>query len=210
MPRPLTTSAADFLPARKTLASLKRAACRCQGCDLYRNATQTVFGEGSKDARLILIGEQPGDREDMEGHPFVGPAGRLLDQALEAAGIDRDDVYVTNAVKHFKWMERGKRRLHKKPSSREIAACRPWLESEIEVLKPEGLICLGATAAQALLGPAFRITQHRGELMKSDLAAWILATYHPSAVLRAPDDDRRHQMRQELIDDLRAAASALS
>ncbi|HET6883691.1 MAG TPA: UdgX family uracil-DNA binding protein [Pirellulales bacterium] len=202
-------SAADFLPARKTLATLERAARDCQGCELYANATQTVFGEGSKTARLILIGEQPGDREDLEGHPFVGPAGRLLDQALEEAGIERGDVYVTNAVKHFKWTERGKRRLHKKPSSREIAACRPWLSSEIEVLKPEGLICLGATAAQALLGPAFRITQRRGELMKSELASWIMATYHPSAVLRAPDENRRHEMRRELIADLTAAAAAL-
>ena len=202
-------SAADFLPARKTLAALRRAARDCHGCDLYRNATQTVFGEGSAHAKLVLIGEQPGDREDIEGHPFVGPAGRLLDQALEAAEIDRDDVYVTNAVKHFKWTERGKRRLHKKPGSREIAACRPWLSSEIEVLRPQGLICLGATAAQALLGPAFRITKQRGELLQSDLADWILATYHPSAVLRAPDEERRHQMREDLIADLRVAAAAL-
>jgi uracil-DNA glycosylase family protein len=207
--RPPAHSAADYLPARKTLAALRRAAQDCQGCDLYRNATQTVFGEGSTSARLILIGEQPGDREDIEGHPFVGPAGRLLDQALVAAGIDRDEVYVTNAVKHFKWTERGKRRLHKKPSSREISACRPWLSSEIEVLHPQGLICLGATASQALLGTAFRLTQRRGELMKSDLAGWIMATYHPSAVLRAPDEERRHQMRDELIADLKVAAGAL-
>lgn len=204
-----TISAADFLPSRKTLAALRRAARVCQGCDLYRNATQTVFGEGSSHARLILIGEQPGDREDIEGHPFVGPAGRLLDQALVAAGIDREDVYVTNAVKHFKWTERGKRRLHKKPSSREIAACRPWLSGEIEVLQPEGLICLGATAAQALLGPTFRITRQRGEMLPSESAKWVMATYHPSAVLRAPDEARRHQMRDELIADLKAAAAAL-
>lgn len=209
MPQHPVTSAADFLPARKTLTSLTRAARDCQGCDLYRNATQTVFGEGSKNAKLVLIGEQPGDREDIEGHPFVGPAGRLLDVALVEAGIDRDDVYVTNAVKHFKWTERGKRRLHKKPSSREITACRPWLTSEIEVLQPQGLICLGATAAQALLGPAFRITKRRGEIIASELAEWIMATYHPSAVLRAPDEQRRHEMRAELIADLKAAAAAL-
>lgn len=203
------TSAADFLPARKTLTSLMRASRDCQGCDLYSNATQTVFGEGSKHAKLVLIGEQPGDREDLEGHPFVGPAGRLLDVVLIEAGIDRDDVYVTNAVKHFKWTGRGKRRLHKKPGAREIAACRPWLTSEIEVLRPEGLICLGATAAQALLGPAFRITKSRGEIMPSEMAEWIMATYHPSAVLRAPDEQRRHQMRAELISDLKAAAAAL-
>lgn len=207
--RPLAHSAADFLPARKTLAALRRAARDCQGCDLYRNATQTVFGEGSTHARLILVGEQPGDREDIEGHPFVGPAGRLLDEALIESGIDRDEVYVTNAVKHFKWTERGKRRLHKKPSSREISACRPWLSSEIEVLHPQGLICLGATASQALLGAAFRLTRRRGELMKTDLAGWIMATYHPSAVLRAPDEKRRHQMRDELVADLKVAAAAL-
>lgn len=204
-----TVSAADFLPPKKTLAALRRAAHDCRGCDLFRSATQTVFGEGSSHARLILIGEQPGDREDIEGHPFVGPAGRLLDQALAAAGIDRDDVYVTNAVKHFKWTERGERRLHKKPSSREIAACRPWLSSEIEVLRPEGLICLGATAAQTLLGPRFRITKQRGEVLASELAKWVMATYHPSAVLRAPDEARRHEMRDELIADLKAAAAAL-
>ena len=202
-------SAADFLPERKTLASLRRAARDCQGCDLHRDATQTVFGEGSAHAKVMLIGETPGDKEDIEGHPFVGPAGRLLDQALEAAGIDRDEVYVTNAVKHFKWTARGKRRLHKKPSSREIAACRPWLSSEIEVLHPQGLICLGATAAQTLLGPTFRITKQRGKILKSDLAKWIMATYHPSAVLRAPDEERRHQMRDELIADLKVAAAAM-
>lgn len=214
MPPHVMTSAADFLPERKTLATLRRAARQCQGCELYRNATQTVFGEGSKSARLIFIGEQPGDREDTEGRPFVGPAGKLLDTALIEAGIDRDEVYVTNAVKHFKWTERGKRRLHKKPSSREIAACRPWLNSEIEVLQPRGLVCLGATAAQALLGPTFRITKRRGEILSAAAvfdghAEWIMATYHPSAVLRAPDEQRRHQMRAELIDDLKGAAARM-
>jgi DNA polymerase len=202
-------SAADFLPQQKTLAALREAARGCQGCDLYRDATQTVFGEGSSQARLILIGEQPGDREDIEGHPFVGPAGRLLDESLAAAGIDRKEVYVTNAVKHFKWTARGKRRLHKKPGSREIVACHPWLLSEIEAIHPQGLICLGATAAQALLGSAFRITRQRGEILRSEQASWIMATYHPSAVLRAPDEERRREMHEELIGDLKAAAGAL-
>jgi len=203
-------SAADFLPARKTLTTLRRAAAGCQGCELYRHATQTVFGEGRLGAKLLLVGEQPGDREDIEGHPFVGPAGRLLDQALEAAEIDRDDVYVTNAVKHFKWTARGKRRLHAKPGSREIAACRPWLSAEVEAIHPQGIICLGATAAQSLLGRTFRITKQRGQILESPLANWIMATYHPSAVLRAPDEERRHEMRDELIDDLRVAAAALA
>lgn len=203
-------SAADFLPARKTLPALTRAAHDCQGCDLYQRATQTVFGEGSAKARLILVGEQPGDQEDLQGRPFVGPAGRLLDEALTASGIDRTDVYLTNAVKHFKWTPRGKRRLHAKPGSREIAACRPWLSAEIEAIEPEVIVCLGATAAQALLGPAFRITKQRGELLESPLARWVLATYHPSAVLRAPDEERRHQMRDELFADLRVAAEALA
>ncbi|HVX10597.1 MAG TPA: UdgX family uracil-DNA binding protein [Pirellulales bacterium] len=207
---PTTRSAADFLPARKSLASLRQAARDCQGCELYRHATQTVFGEGSAHAKMILIGEQPGDREDVEGRPFVGPAGQLLDQALAAAGIDHDEIYITNAVKHFKWIERGKRRLHKKPGSRELAACRPWLSSEIEVLRPQGLICLGATAAQALLGPAFRITKQRGRIFPQDgLSYWVLATFHPSAVLRAPDEASRHQMRNELIADLHTARAAL-
>jgi uracil-DNA glycosylase len=200
-----TSSAADFLPARKTLASLRRAAGGCQGCDLYCHATQTVFGEGRAGAKLLLVGEQPGDQEDLEGRPFVGPAGRLLDQALQAAGIEREEVYVTNAVKHFKWTARGKRRLHAKPNSRELAACRPWLMAELEAVHPQGLICLGATAAQSLLGRTFRITKQRGQILESPLASWILATYHPSAVLRAPDEQRRHQMRDELIDDLRTA-----
>lgn len=203
-------SAANFLPSRKTLAALARAAHDCQGCDLYQRATQTVFGEGSAKARMILVGEQPGDQEDLQGKPFVGPAGRLLDDALIAAGIDRDDVYLTNAVKHFKWTPRGKRRLHAKPGPREIAACRPWLSAEIEVIEPEIIVCLGATAAQALLGPSFRITKERGRLLESPLARWMLATYHPSAVLRAPDEDRRHQMRDELTADLRVAATALA
>ncbi|HVA49753.1 MAG TPA: UdgX family uracil-DNA binding protein [Pirellulales bacterium] len=209
--RPIATrSAADFLPASKTLAALARAAHDCQGCELYRNATQTVFGQGSAHAKIVFVGEQPGDREDIEGHPFVGPAGRLLDEGLIAAGVDRGAVYVTNAVKHFKWTPRGKRRLHSKPNSREIAACRPWLSAEFEAIEPQGIVCLGATAAQALLGRAFRITKQRGELLPSELASWIMATYHPSAVLRAPDEARRHQMRDELFADLKAAAKALA
>lgn len=208
--RQLSRSAADFLPARKTLTALTRAAHGCQGCDLYQRATQTVFGQGSAKARLFLIGEQPGDQEDLQGKPFVGPAGRLLDEALAAAGIARSDVYLTNAVKHFKWTPRGKRRLHAKPGSREIAACRPWLSAEIEVITPEVIVLLGATAAQSLLGPTFRITRQRGKLLESPLAHWLLATYHPSAVLRAPDEDRRHQMRDELFADLRVAAEALA
>ncbi len=208
--RQLSRSAADFLPARKTLTALTRAAHDCQGCDLYQRATQTVFGAGSAKARMILVGEQPGDQEDLQGKPFVGPAGRLLDEALRAAGIDRADVYLTNAVKHFKWTPRGKRRLHAKPGSREIAACRPWLSAEIEVIGPDVIVCLGATAAQSLLGPSFRITRQRGELLESPLAHWMLATYHPSAVLRAPDEDRRHRMRDELFADLSVAAKSLS
>ncbi|HJT36610.1 MAG TPA: UdgX family uracil-DNA binding protein [Pirellulales bacterium] len=201
-------SAADFLPARKTLPALVRAAHGCQGCDLYQRATQTVFGSGSAKARMILVGEQPGDQEDLQGKPFVGPAGRLLDEALAAAGVDRDEAYLTNAVKHFKWTPRGKRRLHAKPGSRELAACRPWLSAEIEVIGPEVIVCLGATAAQSLLGPAFRITRERGKLLEGPLARWMLATYHPSAVLRAPDEQRRHEMRDELFADLRVAAKA--
>jgi uracil-DNA glycosylase len=202
-------SAADFLPDRKTLKTLTEAARGCQGCDLYRNATQTVFGAGAAQAKVLLVGEQPGDQEDLAGEPFVGPAGRLLDDALAAAGIDRGEAYITNAVKHFKWTPRGKRRLHAKPSSREIGACRPWLTAEIEVIRPEVIVCLGATAAQALLGRTFRVTKSRGQLLDGTDSRWVLATYHPSAVLRAPDEKRRHEMRDELITDLAVVAKAL-
>ena len=202
-------SAADFLPPRLTLPALRRASQTCQGCDLYKNATQTVFGEGRPDARLMLVGETPGDREDIAGKPFVGPAGRLLDDALDAAGIDREEVYVTNAVKHFKWTPAGKRRLHKKPGAREIAACRPWLEAELEVIQPEIIVCLGATAAQALLGREFRITRQRGEIIATEWSRWTMATYHPSAVLRAPDRDARARMQDEFIADLKVAAQRL-
>jgi len=181
----------------------------CRACDLWKRATQTVFGEGSPEARLMLVGEQPGNDEDLSGHPFVGPAGKLLDRALADAGIDRAEVYVTNVVKHFKWEPRGKRRIHKKPSAREIAACRPWLDTEIELVKPRAIVCLGATAAQALLGRAFKVTAQRGELIPSALAPIVVATVHPSSILRAPDDDRRRQEMARFIDDLRKVSRAM-
>jgi len=201
----LDRSAADFLPARLSLPALREAAAGCEGCDLYKRATQTVFGEGARKSDIMIVGEVPGDQEDRAGRPFVGPAGRILDQALEAAGVVRDDVYVTNAVKHFSWEERGKRRLHKKPRRIEVVACRPWLEAEITVVKPKLIVCLGATAAQSLLGASFRITQQRGELLQTPWAPWLTATYHPSAILRAPDDDARETMKEEMIADLRRA-----
>jgi uracil-DNA glycosylase family protein len=198
------TSAADFLPRQRTLSALARAAADCRGCPLYRHATQAVFGEGPTTATLMLVGEQPGDREDVEGHPFVGPAGRLLDELLAEAAIDRSEVYVTNAVKHFKWVARGKRRLHAKPSSRELAACRPWLEAEIEAIEPSLIFCLGATAAQQLLGSAFRLTHEFGKLQHSAEGLPVMASYHPSAILRAPDDSRQ-TMRRQLLADLKRA-----
>jgi DNA polymerase len=188
------------------LKSLREAAAHCKGCELYKNATQTVFGEGPRRASIVLVGEVPGDEEDQQGHPFVGPAGRLLDDGLEAAGLARHDVYVTNAVKHFRWEPRGKRRLHKKPTARQIEACRPWLNAEILVVKPQVIVCLGATAAQAMLGPSFRITKQRGKFFQGEEAAWITATYHPSAILRAPDREDREQKRSDFVDDLRRAA----
>jgi len=203
-------SAADFLPDRMNLTALRRAAATCRGCDLYLNATQTVFGEGPKGAHVLLVGETPGDQEDLQGKPFVGPAGRLLDEAIIEAGLARDDVYITNAVKHFRWEPRGKRRLHKKPSARQINACKPWLEAEIAVVKPRIVVCLGATAAQALLGLDFRISRQRGEFLVSPWSDWTLATHHPSAVLRAPDKADRHRMRGELIDDLHLVAKRLA
>jgi uracil-DNA glycosylase len=203
---PLTTSAADYLPPRLNLNALRTAAEHCRGCDLYKNATQTVFGEGPRRAHMILLGEVPGDQEDLEGKPFVGPAGRLLDESLGEAAIPRDDVYVTNAVKHFRWEPRGKRRLHKKPTTRQIEACRPWLQAEILVVKPEVVVCLGATAAQTMLGRDFRLTKHRGELFPGDDVPWITATYHPSAILRAPEKADRERMRAEFIEDLQHAA----
>lgn len=202
-------SASEYLPESRTLAALQTAAQQCKGCDLYKHATQTVFGEGSRKAKVILIGEQPGDREDQEGKPFVGPAGRLLDEAIFEAGLDRKELYVTNAVKHFKWEPRGKRRLHKKPSSRELKACQPWLEAEIEALSPEVVVCLGATAAQAIIGRSFRITQQHGQFVVTDWSPRTLATWHPSAILRAPDEERRRTMRAEMIHDLSLVAGSV-
>jgi uracil-DNA glycosylase len=193
------------------LAEVRREAEHCRNCDLWARATQTVFGEGPAPAGLMLVGEQPGDQEDLAGHPFVGPAGSVLDRALEAAAIERSTVYVTNAVKHFKWERgaRGQRRIHKKPGAREVAACRPWLDAELEVVRPRVLVCLGATAAQALLGRSFRLTQHRGVTIPSELAPTVLATIHPSAILRAPDAKARAEAERGLVDDLRVAAGYL-
>jgi DNA polymerase len=190
--------------------SVRDAAAGCQACDLWERGTQTVFGEGATTARVMLVGEQPGHEEDLAGRPFVGPAGRLLGKALDEAGISRDDAYVTNVVKHFKWEPRGKRRIHVKPNAVEIAACRPWLESELEIVRPKVLICLGATAAQALLGQQFRVTQQRGKLVESPLAPHVLATVHPSSILRAPDSGTRHQEMKRFVRDLRQAAKVLA
>jgi uracil-DNA glycosylase family protein len=204
------TTAAAFLPDRPTLPALREAAAGCTACPLHLTGTQTVFGEGLARARMVLVGEQPGDREDLEGRPFVGPSGRLLDEALEEAGIDRDAAFVTNVVKHFKWRARGKRRIHQKPNAAEIAACRPWLDAELAVVQPEVLVCLGATAAQALLGRSFRVTRDRGRLVESELAPATLATVHPSSILRAPDDESRHRERALFVDDLKVAAELLA
>ncbi len=194
--------AEDFLPDRKDLDSLREAASSCHGCELWEPATRTVFGEGAAKATVMLIGEQPGDREDVEGHPFVGPAGRILDEGLEAAGIDRKRVYITNAVKHFRFTRRGKRRLHEKPNAQQVRACRPWLEAEIETVKPHLLVLLGATAAQALMGPTFRVTQHRGQVMPTPIGVQAVATVHPSSVLHAPDDAARKAAMAAFIEDL--------
>lgn len=202
----------DWIPApapeTSSLATLKSAAKSCTACHLYKHATQTVFGEGAKGARLMLLGEQPGDQEDLAGKPFVGPAGEILDRALEEAGINRAEVYVTNTVKHFKWEPRGKRRIHKKPNSREIAACRPWLEAELRVVRPGLLVCLGATAAQAIFGPAFRVTRERGRVLASELTPKVLATVHPSSLLRQPDEESREREYKHFVADLRAALKA--
>jgi uracil-DNA glycosylase family protein len=198
--------AAALIPDRPTLRKLKKAAAECRACPLWENATQTVFGEGSDDAEIVLVGEQPGDQEDLTGRPFVGPAGRLLDSALEQAGIDRKLAYVTNVVKHFKWQPRGKRRIHQKPNAAEVAACRPWLEAELDLVQPKVLVCLGATAAQALLGRQFRVSKDRGVPVESDLAPVVMATVHPSAILRAEDRDRELEL---FVEDLRQVAKAL-
>ena len=202
-------SAAEFLPERLSLTALREAARGCTACPLWRSGTQTVFGEGLKRASLMLVGEQPGDREDLSGRPFVGPAGRLLDEALTEAGIDRLDAYVTNAVKHFKWQPRGTRRIHQKPNWGEIAACRPWVDAELAVIAPRVLVCLGATAAQALLGRDVRVTRDRGRPLESTLAPVALATVHPSSILRAPDEESRQRERALFVDDLKVAAKAL-
>jgi uracil-DNA glycosylase family protein len=201
--------ATPFLPERLSLKALRDAASGCRGCHLWRPAIQTVFGEGRKASRVMLVGEQPGDKEDQAGEPFVGPAGRELDRGLEAAGIARAEAYVTNVVKHFKFEERGRRRIHQTPKRFEIDACRPWLDAELDVVKPEALILLGATAAKALLGSSFRVTQHRGELLDSELAPLVTATIHPSAILRAPDDATRQEEREAFAEDLRAVARTL-
>ena len=208
MPRQVET-AAPLVPERPTLGALRDAAAGCTACPLWRTGTQTVFGEGLARAEVMLVGEQPGDREDVEGRPFVGPAGRLLDEALEEAAIDRSRAYVTNVVKHFKWQARGKRRIHQKPSWGEIAACRPWLDAELAVVQPRVLVCLGATAAQALLGRDFRVTRRRGELVETELAPVATATVHPSSILRAPDEESRRAEYAAFVDDLRLVARLL-
>jgi DNA polymerase len=210
VPAPDPNDATPFLPPRSSLKALREAADGCRGCHLWRGATQTVFGEGRRASRVMLVGEQPGDREDRAGEPFVGPAGRELDRGLEAAGIERADAYVTNVVKHFKFEERGRRRIHQTPKRFEVEACRPWLEEELKVVKPEALVLLGATAAKALLGSSFKVTQHRGELLDSELAAVVSATIHPSAILRGPDDATRAEERVAFAEDLRAVANALA
>ncbi len=204
----LAVSAADFLPQNESLPSLRAAAKECRGCDLWKNATQTVFGEGKAGATILMVGEQPGDKEDLAGRPFVGPAGALLDKALATAGIDRDEVYVTNAVKHFKWTPRGRIRIHKKPSTKEIAACRPWLDAELRAVRPWIVVCLGATAAQGLLGKDFRVTQQRGEFIEQQ-GILFTATVHPSSILRSQDDESRHREMDLFVRDLKRVASVL-
>jgi len=197
------------VPAKLTLPALRTAASSCKACDLWKLGTQTVFGKGRANARVMMVGEQPGDKEDLQGRPFVGPAGAVLDKALTAAGIDRTDVYVTNIVKHFKWEPRGKRRLHKKPNALEISACRPWLDAEIKVVKPEVVVLLGATAAQGVMGRQFRVTQQRGQWVQSTIAPLVMATVHPSSILRAPDDESRHEEMRKFVDDLKKVAAQL-
>jgi uracil-DNA glycosylase family protein len=204
-----TTMAAAYLPARRTLPLLRAAVQTCKGCDLYLNATRAVFGEGPRTARLAFVGEQPGNEEDIQGHPFVGPAGGILDRALTDASIERAEVYVTNAVKHFKFEERGKRRLHQKPRLGEVRACQPWLEAEMELVKPRVIVCLGATAAQALLGSKFRLTKERGIPFQHPWAPHVVATIHPSAILRAPDSTQRHAEYSRFVEDLKGARRLL-
>ena len=198
-----------LLPSKLTLRTLRDAAAECKACDLWKRGTQTVFGEGRTKAKVMFVGEQPGNEEDLAGKPFVGPAGRLLDHALEEAGIDRSLTYVTNVVKHFKWEPRGKRRIHAKPNAQEIMACLPWLNAEIELIHPRVMVLLGATAAQALLGRQFRVTQNRGRFVESPLAQYVLATVHPSSILRSPDEETRQAEMLRFVDDLRVVAGVL-
>lgn len=209
MPRASSQSAEPWVPATTSLRTLGAAAQECRGCDLYKHATQAVFGVGPKAARVLFVGEQPGDQEDRQGEPFVGPAGALLDKALADAGIERADVYLTNAVKHFKWEPRGKRRIHKKPRISEVKACRPWLEAELRAIKPAVVVCLGATAAQSVLGASFRLMQGRGTVQHSELGERVVATIHPSVVLRAPDAEGRKEAYGMLVADLRVVARLL-
>jgi DNA polymerase len=206
--RPTRISSAP-IPDKLTLPALRAAAAGCKACHLWKHGTQTVFGEGKATALVMMVGEQPGDKEDLQGRPFVGPAGAVLDKALAAAGIDRNDVYVTNIVKHFKWEPRGKRRLHKKPNSLEISACRPWLDAEIKAVKPEVVVLLGATAAQGIMGNQFRVTKQRGQWAQSNIAPLVMATVHPSSILRAPDDESRHEEMRKFVDDLKKVAAQL-
>src|SRR5580765_5041154 len=209
MAKPSTHVSPVPIPDKPTLPALRAAAVGCKACHLWKLGTQTVFGEGKATAPVMMVGEQPGDKEDLQGRPFVGPAGAVLDKALAAAGIDRSDVYVTNIVKHFKWEPRGKRRLHKKPNALEISACRPWLGAEIKVVKPQVVVLLGATAAQGILGSQFRVSQHRGEWLSSDIAPGVMATVHPSSILRARDDESRHEEMSKFIADLKTVATAI-
>jgi DNA polymerase len=202
-------TAGVLVPERPTLPKLREAAAGCKACDLWKTGTQTVFGEGKREAQVMFVGEQPGNDEDLEGRPFVGPAGKLMDRAMEEAGIDRSLAYVTNVVKHFKWEPRGKRRIHQKPNWGEIAACRPWLDAELEVVKPRVIVCLGATAAQALLGRQFRVTKQRGVPVESDLAPTVIATVHPSSILRADTEEARRVAHDEFVADLRKVAELL-
>lgn len=207
---PSATTAAPLIPEHATLAQLRITASGCQACDLWKTGTQTVFGDGNSQADIMFVGEQPGEREDVVGRPFVGPAGQLLDQALTEVGIDRERTYVTNVVKHFKWIPKGRLRLHQTPTVQEISACRPWLDREITLLKPRVIICLGATAAQALLGKQFRVTRQRGEFIESPLAPLVMATLHPAAILRMPDVAVRNTARRQFVTDLRKVAGQLS
>jgi DNA polymerase len=207
-PMSAAETAAPLVPPHPTLASLRAAAARCRACDLWKRGTQTVFGEGARSSRILFVGEQPGDQEDLAGRPFVGPSGRLLDEAMEEAGIDRKSAYVTNAVKHFKWEPRGKRRIHEKPSAMEISACKPWLAAEIAVVRQAIVVALGATAARALLGPAFRVTRDRGRVVETTEFGRVIATVHPSSILRAPDETTRREERRRFVADLRKIARA--